>query len=97
VLTLQKTVDIELGRDFQDSETLTENLTSRMVVGESGQYTWHVNPSPLPITVDRIKKGELPAGALEPYTIEARRPDGTVSSAQLVVSRGKAYQVSFQS
>lgn len=84
VLTLAKDCTIPLSNPVGGE--YTEHLEATMVVGDSGAFTWHVNPSPTARTVEE-------GGEEEPYTLTATHPDGTTSSTTFVVERGDVRDV----
>jgi hypothetical protein len=93
VLTVEKSVVIPLSKPdpaLPDAgRTRVETVRTTLAVGDSGAYTWHLNPSPTPQTL-------LDGRAKETYTLTAVRPDGTtVVDAAFLAERGKRYTRDF--
>jgi hypothetical protein len=91
-LTLRKSAYIPYGiLHYQGNRGYAEEQEYTLVVGASGTYTWHVNPSPLPETVDAVARGARPSSALESYTLSC-----SAGGAQTITARrGNRYKVNF--
>ncbi|HVM12303.1 MAG TPA: M14 family metallopeptidase, partial [Actinomycetota bacterium] len=92
---ISKAVTIPLDPTGGRGTTYQDAMSSSIVVGDGGSFEWHVNPSPLPETVDQVNKGGLPESALEPYRVAVTTPDGVTRTKEIVVLRGRTYEVSF--
>jgi hypothetical protein len=94
-ITLTKHVPAPLAREASGASSVGEHVEASIFVGPSGSYTWHVNPSPLPATVSRVRAKVSPAGELERYTVTATLPSGVQRSNELLVLRGQRYRLDF--
>lgn len=70
---------------------LPDTLVSQLVVGPSGTFTWHVNPSTRPFYPQLMND----PGAREAWTLQCETTDGQVLARKtLVVDRGQRVTVS---
>jgi hypothetical protein len=94
VLTLSKDVASPLSRVSGGSSQVADRCETSMVVGDDGTFTWHVNPSPTATTLLAIEDGEASAADREAYTLTVARPGGSTTTQQLLVERGRTYELS---
>ena len=92
-LTLTKDAVSPLSKASGGKTSVADRYETTMVVGESGTFAWHVNPSPSAATLIAIEVGEATAAERESYTLTARRPDGTTATESLLVERGHTYRI----
>lgn len=95
VIRTTKTVTVPLGRAHEGGSSYPSTLEAEIVVGASGTYAWHVNPSPLPATVARVAAGQATQADLERYAITAIRPDGATETRTVLALRGATIEVNF--
>jgi hypothetical protein len=94
-LRLAKSMSAPLSVAVGGGQTVDEHLETTLVVGDDGAFAWHVNPSPTAATLLAIDWGEATAADREQYTLTAVLPDGTTTVQQLLVERGKVYDLAF--
>ena len=92
-LTLTKDAVSPLSKASGGVTEVPDRYETSMVVGPSGTFTWHVNPSPTAATLLAIEAGDASPADRESYTLTATRPDGTTTTQSLLVERGQTYRV----
>ncbi len=91
-LTLDRTVDTPLWTKGKGNplgqKSFRESMTSTMVSGADGTFTWHVNPSTLPAVEADVAAGRREDSALTTWTFTITGPQGSGIGRQLFLSRG---------
>jgi hypothetical protein len=95
VLTLTKDVAAPVTPGTGRPAQVADRAQTSMTVGDSGVFTWHVNPSPTAATLLAIDYGEATLADRETYTLTAQLPGGGSTTQTLLVERGKTYSLVF--